>query len=101
FFKGHRNPRRISTGFDQVIVNTKGMQEALGVRSGGILGEAVPGPSPVPNHQHHGNVQAQSPAAERVSRFHQASILDEDDRSFSTDRESDRKSTRLNSSHVA
>src|SRR5262249_45374438 len=89
-FKGHRNPRRISTGFYEVVVNPEGMQEALGVRSGGILGDAVPSPPAVSNHQHHRNIQAQSPAAERVAGFHQASILNKDDRGFPTHGETSR-----------
>src|SRR5215211_6601959 len=65
--KSHRNSRGVLVVFHQIIVNAKRIDEALGISGRGILGDTVTGPTPITDHQHHWNVQAQRPAPKRIS----------------------------------
>src|SRR5918999_5522610 len=66
-FKGHRNPWRVGVVFHQVIIDPEGVDEALRVCGGGILGDAVPRPTPVADHEHDRDVQAQGPPPQRIA----------------------------------
>ena len=52
----------------------------LGIGRRGVGGDAVAGPAAIADHHHHRHVEAQQPAAQRIARFLQAGVLDQDHR---------------------
>src|SRR5258707_13522515 len=79
-FERRRNSRRIGIILDQVIIDAESVEKRFGVHRSRILRDAVTRPAPIADHEYHWNVEAQRPAPQRISRFHQAGILYQYDR---------------------